>query len=386
MRKVKPLTDKQISTAKPQEKDYRLYDGDGLTILITKSSKIWHFSYQKPITKSRQTLSLGKYPIVSLSDARIKRDEYRALLANGIDPQQHKKAQAIAAQAKNNNTFGVLSHEWMAQQTYTAGTLINKNRFLAMANEHLGNKPVTDITPFDLMTVLEHIAKLRGSLTADCVKTVIAQVLDYAIAKRMIEFNNARHLLRTYKKHKIGNHQALTEPKEFAALLRTIEQSNDGEITKDYLRLMTYLFVRRRELLRMDISDIDFEEGEWRFISPKTNQAIIVPLSHQAIDIIKRAHARHGQSEVFFGLGENAPLHAIQRLSDKLHTLHGFRASARTILEEVLEYPPQYIEMQLGHKVKDSNGTAYNRAKYLRQRKEMMQTWADYIDDIKKPL
>lgn len=394
MKKIKPLSAKQIDNAKAQDKDYRLYDGDGLSLLVKQSSKIWHFSYQRPITKKRTIMSLGSYPSVTLSDARQKRDEYRALLTQCIDPQEHNKQQALQQLQSKNNTFFAVSQEWLSKKNYKKQTILCTKRHLFIAYQYLENIPVNQIKPFDIISTCEDIAEKYTPLLADKVKGVISQSLDYALAKQMIEYNPAKNLVRTYKKHQTKNHPAITEVNEFRDLLKKIKHINLKTPHFEFLQITIYLFVRENELKYMNINDIDFDNAVWKYTPSKTENKtavqMIVPLPKQVIHIIQNLVNLHGKEYVFPSMkyqntliSPNYITNEIKTISNGKQTLHGLRATARTILEEVLEYDPKYIEMQLGHQVKDPNGTAYNRAKYLKQRTEMMQKWADFIDELK---
>lgn len=395
MKKIKPLSAKQIDNAKAQDKDYRLYDGDGLSLLVKQTSKIWHFSYQRPITKKRTIMSLGSYPSVTLSDARQKRDEYRSLLAQGIDPQEHNKQQALQQLRSQNNTFFAVSQEWLSKKNYKKQTILCTKRHLFIAYQYLENIPVNQIKPFDIISTCEDIAEKYTPLLADKVKGVISQSLDYALAKQMIEYNPAKNLVRTYKKHQTKNHPAITEVNEFRDLLKKIKHINLKTPHFEFLQITIYLFVRENELKYMNINDIDFDNAVWKYTPSKTENKtavqMIVPLPKQVIHIIQNLVNLHGKEYVFPSMkyqntliSPNYITNEIKTISSGKQTLHGLRATARTILEEVLEYDPKYIEMQLGHQVKDPNGTAYNRAKYLKQRTEMIQKWADFIDELKK--
>lgn len=397
MKTVKPLSTKQIDAAKPKDTAYRLYDGNGLSLLISKHSKIWHFNYYKPFSKSRTMISFGRYPEVSLATARSKRDECRSLLAQNIDPQKHEQEKIKQKQQDNQNTFAFVSQLWLSHQNYAKNTLMGAKRYLKYANRFLADKPISDINSHDIINLCQWCEQEHGGLMASGVKTKIAQILDFAIGRHMLSHNIARTLRHTHKQHVPGNHPAITDPKAFAKLLQDIENTTDVSfITKQFLRLAPYVFVRPNELASMNINDIDWQSGQWRYTPSKTKQStgvdLIVPLSTQALQIIKETIAYHGQAYVFYSprgkdghINHKRSSQWLRQYYANKQTLHGLRASAKTMLEEVegLEYDPRYVEMQLGHTVKDANGTAYNRAKFIRQRTNMMQAWADYLDSLK---
>lgn len=397
MKQVKPLSVKQIESAKPKDKPYRLYDGQGLSLLVKTTNKTWHFNYIKPFTKKRTIISIGTYPTVSLANARAKRDQYRELLSQDIDPQQYLKQQAQQQRIAINHTFYKVSQEWLAMQNYKHNTIDNAKRYLSYAYKFIKDKPVGDIDSFDILTICETIQKEHGSLMASGVKIKIAQVLDFALSRRIITQNIARNINNTHKKHKKGNNPAIIEPKEFAKFLKKIDEADDcGVVIKTYLQIAPYVFVRPSELEQMHISQIDFENKVWKYTPPKTENSsqtqMIVPLSRQVIEKIQFLLKLHGQEYVFYSNRGRERHIKRQRAGEWMRdngfggkqTVHGLRASAKTMLEEILEYDPRFVEMQLGHAVKDANGTAYNRAKFIRQRTEMMQAWADYLDSLKK--
>ena len=396
MKVIKPLTIKQIDNAKPIAKPYRLYDGRGLSLLIKSTAKIWHFNYQKPISKKRTIVSFGAYPIVSLADARAKRDEYLALLAQDIDPQAQVKQQLTERKAELDNTFYKVSRDWLSEQSYKSNTLDGVNRYLRYAYEFIKDKPVSDLTAFDILDICQAIHDTHGSLMASGVKTKIAQVLDFALSRRMVTSNVARGLKNTHKKHKKGHNPAIIDPKELGEFLNAVDKANDcGVVVKTFLQIAPYIFVRPTELATMHKKDIDFDKKEWRYTPPKTEDStktqIIVPLSRQVFEKIELLLACHGRDYVFYSNRGKYRHITRQRPAEWLRdngfagkqTNHGLRATARTILEEELGYASHIIEMQLGHQTKDPNGNAYNRTKFLEKRKAMMQDWADYLDNLK---
>lgn len=396
MKVIKPLTVKQIDNAKPIAKPYRLYDGRGLSLLVKSTAKIWHFNYQKPISKKRTIVSFGAYPIVSLADARAKRDEYLALLAQDIDPQAQVKQQLTERKAELDNTFYKVSQDWLSEQSYKSNTLDGVNRYLRYAYEFIKDKPVSDLSAFDILDICQAIHDTHGSLMASGVKTKIAQVLDFALSRRMVTSNVARGLKNTHKKHKKGHNPAIIDPKELGEFLNAVDKANDcGVVVKTFLQIAPYIFVRPTELATMHKKDIDFDKKEWRYTPPKTEDStktqIIVPLSRQVFEKIEFLLACHGRDYVFYSNRGKYRHITRQRPAEWLRdngfagkqTNHGLRATARTILEEELGYASHIIEMQLGHQTKDPNGNAYNRTKFLEKRKAMMQDWADYLDNLR---
>ncbi len=231
---------------------------------------------------------------------------------------------------------------------------------------------------------------------ASGVKTKIAQVLDFAMTRRLISYNVARGLKNTHKKHKKGHNPAIIDPQNLVKLLNAIDNADDcGVVVKTFLQIAPYVFVRPTELASMHKDDINFDKKQWRYTPPKTEDStqtqVIVPLSRQVLEKIQFLLDYHGQDYVFYSTRGKEPHITRQRPAEWFRkngfagtqTTHGLRATARTILEEELGYPAHCIEMQLGHQTKDPNGNAYNRTQFLEKRKAMMQDWADYLDKLK---
>lgn len=351
---------------------------------------------KNPSAKKRTIVSFGAYPIVSLADARAKRDEYLALLAQNIDPQVQVKQQLTERKAELDNTFYKVSQDWLSEQSYKSNTLDGVNRYLRYAYDFIKDKPVSDLTAFDILDICQAIHDTHGSLMASGVKTKIAQVLDFALSRRMVTSNVARGLKNTHKKHKKGHNPAIIDPKELGEFLNALDKADDcGMVVKTFLQIAPYIFVRPTELATMHKKDIDFDKKEWRYTPPKTEDStktqIIVPLSRQVFEKIEFLLACHGRDYVFYSNRGKYRHITRQRPAEWLRdngfagkqTNHGLRATARTILEEELGYASHIIEMQLGHQTKDPNGNAYNRTKFLEKRKAMMQDWADYLDNLK---
>ncbi|AWY20340.1 hypothetical protein DQF64_07425 [Moraxella bovis] len=269
-------------------------------------------------------------------------------------------------------------------------------RYLQYAYQHIKDKPIADITAFDILDICQAVHDTHGSLMASGVKTKIAQVLDFALSRRMVTSNVARGLKSTHKKHKKGHNPAIIDPRDLGEFLNAVDNAdNCGVVVKTFLQPAPYLFVRPTELASMHKKDIDFDKNEWRYTPPKTENStetqVIVPLASQVVEKIKFLLDWHGHDYVFYSNRGKYRHITRPRPAEWLRdngfagkqTNHGLRATARTILEEELGYPPHIIEMQLGHQTKDPNGNAYNRTKFLEKRKAMMQDWADYLDNLR---
>ncbi len=396
-KRIQPLSDIQIKNAKPKDKEFKLVDGFGLHLLVTPSGgKLWRLQYR--FGGKQKLLSFGAYPAVTLADARQRREDAKKLLANGIDPGEVKKAQKAATVAETENGFEIVAREWHGKFSGNwspghADTTIQ--RLERDVFPWLGAKPVGEVKPVDLLAILRRIES-RGALeTAHRVRTICGQVLRYAVATGRAERDSAADLRGALPPVREKHHAALTDPKEVADLLRAIDGFKGTFHVKCALRLAPMLFVRPGELRQMEWVEIDFEEDRWNLPPEKMKmkQAHIVPLCKQAVAILKELQPLTGHSKYVFPchrtplrpMTNNAINAALRRMgytSDE-QTGHGFRAMARTILDEVLQVRPDYIEHQLAHAVKDPNGRAYNRTAHLAERKKMMQLWADYLDGLR---
>lgn len=390
-----PLTDIAIRTAKPAEKPTKLTDGGGLYLILNPNgSRWWRLDYR--YAGKRKTLSMGIYPVITLKDARNRRDEARKLLASDVDPGENRKAQKLARVLSTANSFEVITREWYAKFSTTWNESHGERiirRFERDIFPLLGKKPIAEITAPELLATIRRIEN-RGALeTAHRALGNCGQVFRYAIATGRAERDVSAYLRGALPPVKATHFAAVTEPKQVAELLRAMDGYTGSLIVGYALRLAPLVFVRPGELRKAEWADIDLETAEWRYLVTKTNTPHIVPLCHQAVEILTDAKAISGDGRYVFPgarsngrpMSDNAILAALRRLGiekDEM-TGHGFRAMARTILDEVLGFRPDIIEHQLAHAVRDPNGRAYNRTAHLLERRKMMQAWADYLDKLK---
>jgi integrase len=389
------LTDTRIRNAKPGEKHTRLFDERGLYLEISPSGgKWWRFKYRFGGKEKR--LSLGVYPDVTLKEARDRRDANRKLLSNGVDPSENRKALRSAQSERASNSFEVVTREWFRK--YSAGWAESHSSRVIRLFERdifpwIGGRPIAEVSAAELLTVVRRIEN-RGALeTAHRARTNCGQVLRYAVATGRCEGDPSRDLRGALPPAK-GNHfAATTEPSKLAGILRAMDGYQGHPTVRCALRLAPLLFVRPGELRMAEWKDINLDAAEWRYTVTKTDVPHIVPLCRQAVEILRELQPVTGDGLFVFPgartnkrpMSDNAVLAAMRRMGISKEEMsgHGFRAVARTILDEVLGFRPDFIEHQLAHAVRDPNGRAYNRTAHLPERQRMMQTWADYLDELK---
>lgn len=391
------LTDTAIRQAKPKDKPYKLADGGGMYLEISPAGgKWWRLKYR--IDKKEKRISLGTYPEVSLKQARERREEARKLLANSVDPSENRKAVKASRIAQNSHSFEVIAREWHHKYSPTWASSHGDKILRRLERDifpWLGDKPITSITPPDLLKILRRIEE-RGALeTAHRAQQNCSQVFRYAIATGRAERDPVPDLRGALPSAKPKHLAAMTSPESIGALLRAIDDYQGSFVTKCALKLAPLVFVRPGELRAAEWTEINLEKAEWNIPAHriKMRQPLLVPLANQAITILEAIQPLTGEGRYVFPsarttsrpMSNNAILAALRRMgfSKEEMTGHGFRAMARTVLDEVLQIRPDFIEHQLGHAVRDPNGRAYNRTAHLAERKKMMQLWADYLDTLR---
>lgn len=377
---------------------YKLYDELGLFVQVAANGgKWWRFKYR--YAGKEKLLALGTYPEVTLADARARRDDARKLLAQNppVDPSDVKQAQKQAIYGKHENSFEAVAREW-AESYFVNRSASHKERTIRRLELYifpwLGNKPIADITAPQVLEIVKRPQNQSKLETAHRALQAVGQVFRYAVQTGKTIRDVTADLRGALPSPAVKHMASFTEPKQVAELLRAIDAFKGTFTVECALRLSPLVFTRPSELRRAKWADINLEAGEWRYLVTKTKSEHIVPLSSQAIAILKTMHAVSGYGEYVFqggrdpkkAMSEAAINAALQRMgynTQKDITAHGFRAMARTILHERLNIDPAIIEHQLAHKVPDALGSAYNRTKFLEQRKAMMQQWADYLDELK---
>ena len=390
------LSDSKIKTIKATDKPFKLADERGLFLLVRPTGgKLWRLKYR--IDGKEKLLSFGVYPEVSLADAREKRDKARKVISAGGDPSAILKANKVGRNDNNANSFEVFTRIWLKNYSSNLSkTTSEKNLRLFVRDifPWIGDKPIADLKPKEILDTARRI-EARGAVdTAKRAIQLCGQVFQQAVIDEKIMSDPTRDIRRAIKPLKDKHFASITEPKEVAELLRAIDAFNGSFVVMCAIRLAPLVFVRPGELRLAKWRDIDLDAGEWRYLVTKTRTDHLVPLATQAIAILKELQPLTGNGEFVFQVGNDPkkPMSAatinaaLQRMGYDTKTQitgHGFRAMARTILHERLNFDPHIIEHQLAHAVPDNLGGAYNRTKFIDQRVIMMQQWADYLDELK---
>lgn len=390
------LTDTKIRSLKAREKVYRIADANGLAIEVRPSgSKFWRYRFRyagKPTM-----LTLGEYPGVGVAEARVVRDRARTQLKAGANPVHIARSERAAVAERTENTFRALAEELLAKRTREGlgpGSVRRERRLIDKDLAGIKDVPIAEVSAPALLASLRKI-EARGTIeTAHRARGFASLVFKYAIATGRTKSNPAADLIGALQQPQKQHFSSVTDPAKVGELLRAIYGYRATPIVMGALRLAPLVFVRPGELRTARWKDVDLETAEWRFTASKTGTPHIVPLATQAVSILKDLRPVTQRSEYVFPslrtpkrpMSENAVNVALRTMGIGGDTItgHGFRAMARTILDEVLGFRPDFIEHQLAHAVRDPNGRAYNRTAHLAERKKMMQAWADYLSRLRK--
>ena len=386
------LSDIKCKNAQTKDKQYKLGDGNNLYLVINPTgSKVWIVTYTRP-DKKRDKYTIGKYPAVSLKQARLERDRVMALLENGTDPKQYDKQQEQQQQqeqlAKQTTLDSVLNDWYSLTLANKAKSTQRNNQFnLKHISEALGAIPVSELTKEQIASFTLSLEKQGKIETAQRCLAIIQKVLDFAQIER-----NVADKVKIHTKKEVKHHAAIINPLQFAELLKKIDGYTGFYTTSYALKILPHVFTRPNELLSLKWSNIHFDTKEIKYFATKTKSDHIVPLSNQVLAMLLELKQINKYSEYVFvsqidnkqHLSDGTLNGALRRIgyTGQVQVAHGFRASARTMMAEQLNVPTEWIEAQLNHTVKDANGTAYNRTKYLKQRVGMMQQWSDYLDNL----
>ncbi|APB34858.1 Phage integrase [Gloeomargarita lithophora Alchichica-D10] len=388
----KGLTDTAIRAIKAVEKLTRFWDSAGLYLEVTPAGgKRWRIKYYFGGKEKR--LSLGCYPQITLKLARERRDEIRSKVAQGIDPSVERQA-VKAALVAQESTLEVVAREWHLKhhpnwaESHSDTILRRLERDIF---PWLGGRPIAEVTAPELLAVLRKVEN-RAPHTAHREFYVCSQIWRYAGATGRAQRDITYDLRGALAPVKRNHYPAVTNPQGVGQILRLIWNYSGSPVVCAALKIAPYIFVRPGELRTMQWADIDWQAREWRFTLSKTRQPHIVPLAVQVVAILRELEPITGRGDFVFPSGrgggrpmsDGAILAALRTLGipKAMMTGHSWRATARTVLDETLNFRVEWIEHQLGHSVRDSLGRAYNRTSFLPERRQMMQTWADYLDRL----
>ena len=389
----KSLSDATVRNAKAKSKPYKIADGEGLFLLVVPSgAKYWRLKYF--FGGKEKLLALGVYPQITLTDARARRSQARTMLAHGSDPGELKKEAQRQATLKASNSFEAIAAEWLDKRNHHLSEStreVKLRRLEAYVLPKLGAKPIADISAADVLAMLRTLER-RGTLeVARRVMQIIGQVFMYAIATGRAERNPVPDLRGAIQTPVVGHH-AYLEESELPEFLKNLETYDGHFQTRLALKILLLTFVRTTELRAAEWSEINWDKAEWRIPSArmKMKETHIVPLSNQALATLRELQKLSGNRQYVFPnshnpstfMSENTMLYALYRMGYHSRTTgHGFRSTASTILNEH-GFRPDVIERQLAHSERNNVRAAYNHAEYLAERRQMMQWWADYLDEV----
>lgn len=390
------LTIKDIEAARPQAKPYKMSDGHGLYLeVMSNGAKYWRLKYR--VGGREKRLALGVYPEVRPPEARDKVRKARDLIRAGTDPSAKKKADKLAAAITRANTLEAVAREWLEGRKSHVEPAQHVKTLARLENDifpWLGKRPIDEITAPELLTVLRRIDGRGARYTAHRVRSEVSRVFRFAIATGRATNDPAQSLIGAIPPAIEKHFSSITDPSGVAEMLRAFDAFSGTFPVQCALKLAPLLFVRPGELRNARWADINLENAEWRYQVSKTKTDHLVPLARQVVQTLRELHALTGNGQYVFPgartpsrpMSDAAINAALRRLGYDTKTEitgHGFRAMARTILHEELHQKPEVIEHQLAHSVPDAMGTAYNRTKFLKERRHMMQAWADYLAKIK---
>ena len=392
-----PLTATAVRQALPKAKAYKLSDGHGLYLLVNpKGAKYWRYKYR--YGGKEKTLALGVFPEVSLKDARVAHQEARTKLDKGVDPSEERRVQKLTRNLAAADSFEAVALEWFGKvmpdksESYRVRTrrILEKDLFPV-----IGQRPVGAIKPPEMLAALRRIEARGANDIAHRAKQTAGQIFRYAVVTGRAERDPSADLKGALAPLQKQHHAAITDPDEVGRLMVAIDGFTGTPVVKTAVQLSALLFQRPGEIRAMEWSEINWDQARWEIPAAKMKMRAphIVPLSRQALELLEELHLLTGRGRYVFPsasgasrcLSENTVRIALRAMGyDKdTMTAHGFRAMARTILDEVLGCRVDWIEHQLAHAVRDANGRAYNRTAHLEGRAWMMQQWADYLDQLK---
>ncbi len=395
-RLVKPLAATHVHSAKPRDTMYKLFDGGGLFLQVNPSGgKHWKMKYRKDGGKEG-LLTFGSYPDVTLEQARRLRDEAKARKAAGIDPGAARRREKEERENWATGAFRSAALAWLdvhATRVRPGTVRTIRNILERFVFPVIGDRPVRELKAPDFLDVLRRLES-RGTLyTVKRTSIICGMVMRFAVATGRADVDPIPSLRGSLKASRTIHFAAVTDPARVGRLLRLIHGYSGRPVVAAALKIAPYVFVRPGELRQARWADIDPEACEWRYTTGKTDTPHIVPLAPQVMAILRELHPLTGGGEWVFPhqsrrgrpMGGTSVLRALRSMGigSEDTSVHGFRAMARTLLDEVLGERYEIIEQQLAHTVRDPNGRAYNRTRHLAERTRMMCRWADYLDDLR---
>ena len=392
------LTDSAIRALKPRDAAYKVADEKGLYLMVTPAGgKLWKLKFRNGAGIEKK-LSLGAYPDLGLKDAREAREQARSALAKGADPAEKKQSDKRAAKINAENTFSAVAKAYIEKNRSDGkadATVTKREWFLGIVERPLGNRPIADILPYEILDAVRPFERAKNHEKAHRTLQFIGQVFRFAVANQLAPRDPTRDLRGALVNHKPKHLAAILELKRVGELLRAIDGYDGQAATLLALKLSPLVFVRPGELRRAEWAEIDLEAAVWRIPAAKMKGRVehAVPLSAQAVAILELAKVVSGHTRFVFPsirspkspMSENTVNAALRRLGftgDEM-TAHGFRAMASTLLNESGKWSPDAIERALAHKDKDIVRAAYHRGAHWQERVDMAQWWADYLDRLR---
>ena len=387
------LTEVAIRAARAAQRPYKVSDEKGLYLLVKPNgARLWRYKYRH--AGIEKLLAIGRYPDVSLREARDRRDDARKLVANHVDPSLRKRIEREG----RGNTFAAVGEEWLETKRVSLSASTwqrDRDQLVKIVGPYLGKRPIAEIEAPELLAVLKRLEKKGLHDTAHRVRAVCGRVFRYAIATGRASRDISGDLKGALAAKGTQSYAAITDPARVGQLMRAIEDYDGQATTHAALKLAPYVFVRPGELRAAEWSEFDLDRSEWRIPAErmKMGETHIVPLARQVLEILGEVHKRTGEGRFVFPaigkrerpLSENTLNAALRRLGyakDEM-TAHGFRTIASTLLNEQ-GWHPDLIELQLAHKERNKVRAAYNRAQRLEERRKMMRAWADYVDELRE--
>lgn len=392
-----PLSDPEIKSLRPGEKTTRHWDAGGLYLELTPTgAKKWRFKYR--FQGKEKLLSVGLYPTVPLKQARILRDEMKVLLTKGLDPSVMRKAKKASSINAKEGCFEIIAREWLEQQSPVWANTHAKKVVRRMEKDvfpWIGNRPATEIQAPDLLAVFRRIESRGAKDTAHRAAQTCSQIFRFAISIGKATRDPVADLRGALAPVQQSHFPTIIDPIAIGGLLRAIESYTGAYVTRFALQLAPLVILRPGELRHGEWSEVNFETAEWRIVAEKMKGRAyhVIPLSRQALHVLNEVYPLTRESRYIFPsarsiqrpMSEGAVIAALRRMGYQSGDMtgHGFRSMASTLLNESGKWSRDAIERQLAHGERNAIRAAYNHAEYLSERREMMQWWADYLDNLK---